>query len=237
MSETEVTEAATTEIVTPEATEAAPSWWIAEGMPGQGDKPDWLSSKFKTVADMAKSYGELEKRVGTAPDDYDLSKAPWIDPDYAPFQEMKEFAKSKRVPQEVMDKVLESMDKYMNEFTIDYSEERAKLGDNASMRITVLDNWAKANLSKDSYSALTENLKTAESIKALEELRGKMMEGNTTIPSGNESAVTNAPSMADIQSELTNNLTKYKTDTVYRRDLQARMELASKNSGYVDKQG
>ncbi len=41
----------------------------ATGAPGDKviDRPEWLPSKFKTVEDMAKAYGELEKKQGGKP--------------------------------------------------------------------------------------------------------------------------------------------------------------------------
>ena len=213
------------------------SWWIDEGQPGTGDRPEWLPEKFKSVADMSKSYGELEKRVGSAPNEYDTSKgASWIEPDYAPIQDMLEYAKNKHVPQDVMDKMFESVGKYLDEFNVDYDAERAKLGDKAEERIQVIDNWAKANFSAETYDALTNNLRTADAIKAIEEVRNKMNSNATTIPSTTHDSNASAPSLQEIQSEMNKNLDRYKTDPAYRRELQAKMELASKASGYQDKQ-
>lgn len=212
-----------------------PSWWIDEGVPGIGEKPSWLGEKFKTVADLGKSYSELEKRVGSAPENYDFSKSQFLDPDYAPFQELQDFAKSRRVPQDVMDKVIDSVDKYLSEFSTNEEEEFSKLGENAKDRLQTLDNWAQANLSPESYTALASNMRNADSIKALEELRNKMMTTNTAIPNGNDQAATNVPNMTELQEELNNNLEKYKTDPKYRKDLQARMEIASQKIGFVDK--
>lgn len=218
-----------------EAQQAA--WFIDEGIPGTGERPTWLPDKFKTVADLSKSYTELEKRVGTVPESYDFTKSKFLDPDYVPFQDLQSFAKEKRVPQEFIDKMLESVDKYMDEFSIDPNEEIKKLGENGRDRVVVLDNWAKANLSKDSYEALTRSLTNAESIKALDELRGKMMSGTPQVPSDNGTVATGA-SLDDIKMELANNLGKYKTDESYRKDLQKRLEVAAKNApGYVDKVG
>lgn len=221
-----------------DATPEAPSWFIDEGIPGTGPRPGWLNEKFKTVADLGKSFTELEKKLGTAPEDYDFSKSKYLDADYVPFQELRQIAKEKRVPTEVMDKMLESVDKYMDEFSTDEDEEIKKLGDNAMDRLATLDNWAKANLSKDSYNALTGNLRNADSIKALEELRGRMMSNTPQIPSGNDGAIHNAASLEDIKMELSNNLEKYKTDINYRKDISARLEVAAKNTpGFVDKVG
>jgi len=224
-----------TEVVTPPV---ETPWYIDEGVPGVGPRPAWLHDRFKSVAEVAKSYTELEKKLSAAPEDYDFSKSKYIDPDYVPFQELKQLAKEKRVPQEVMDKMLDSVDKYMDEFSTNSAEELSKLGENAQERLKTLDNWAQANLSKDSYEALTSNIRNAESIKALEELRGKMMSNNVQVPNGNEGAVHNSASLDDLKMELSNNLAKYKSDPNYRKDIQGRLEVASKNApGFVDKVG
>jgi len=215
-----------------------PSWYLDDNMPGTGPRPNWLPDKFKSVAELAKSNSELEKKLGTVPDDYDFSKSKYLDQDYVPFQELKNLAKEKRVPQDVMDKMIDSIDKYMDEFSTDEKEEVKKLGDNAKERLTTLQNWAKANLSDASFKALAGNLRTAESIKALEELRGRMMSNTPQVPNGNDGAVHNAASLEDIKIELANNLEKYKTDPNYRKDLSARLEVAAKNTpGFVDKVG
>lgn len=219
-------------------TNEVPLWFIDEGMPGNGPRPAWLNEKFKTVADLGKSYSELEKKVGIAPDDYDFSKSRYLDPDYAPFQELKQVAKEKRVPQEVMDKMIESVDKYMDEFSTDPNEEIKKLGDNGKERLETLDNWAKANFSKESYEALVNSLRDAGSIRALEELRGKMMSNVPHVPNGNGETTSPSATLDDIRLELSNNLEKYEKDPVYRKDWQLRLEQAAKNTpGFVDKVG
>ncbi len=221
----------------PENANTGASWWIDEGKPGTGDRPEWLPEKFKSVADVAKSYSELEKRVGSAPKEYDLSKAEsWIDPDYEPFQEMMDFAKQKHVSQDVFDKVMDSVTKYLNEFNVDYNEERAKLGEKAEERLSTLDNWAKSNFSEETYLALSNSIQTADGIKALEEVRNRMNSSATQIPNSNHETNSTVPSMQEIQTEMNNNLAKYKTDPTYRRELQGKMELAAKAAGYTDKQ-
>jgi hypothetical protein len=227
----------TEEIITTPEVQTPPSWFIDEGIPGIGDRPQWLPEKFKNVGDLAKSYHELEKKVGTAPEEYDFSGSKFLDQDYAPIQELLALAKEKRVPKEVMDKMLDSVDKYMDEFSIDYEEETKKLGDNAKDRLSTLDNWAKANLSEDSYVALTSNLKSAESIKALEELRGRMMSGNSTVPNGNSGSTMEVETLDQVRADLSANLGKYKTDPVYQKEIRARLEAASKGSEFIDKAG
>ena len=215
-----------------------PSWHWDENTPGVGERPDWLAEKFKTVADAAKSYSELEKRVGSAPSEYSLEKGQgWIDADYVPFQDMLSLAKSKHVPQEVLDSMMDSVGKYLDEFKVDPVEEKQRLGDKADERLGLLDNWIKSNFTPETQQAFASNLKTADSILALEEVRNKMLSNATTIPNSNHEAQPATFNLQDIQSEMTKNLDKYKSDPVYRRELQAKMEVAAKGSHYQDVHG
>ena len=216
----------------------SPSWYWDDNTPGVGDRPDYLPEKFKSVADAAKSYSELEKRFGNAPNEYDLSKGEsWIEPDYEPFKEMLGLAKDRRVPQDVVDSMLDSVGKYLDEFKIAPSEELAKLGDNAEERLKVLDTWAQSNFSKETYEALTSHLNTANAIKAIEEIRTRMNANTTVIPGNNADLASTAPTLQEVQAELNNNLDRYKKEPAYRREITAKIEAASKNSGYVDKMG
>lgn len=214
-----------------------PKWFIDEGLPGMGDRPSWLPDKYKTVAELARSNAELEKKLGTAPDKYDFSKSRYLDPEFAQFKELQSLAKEKRVPQEVMDKFLESVDKYVDGLTPNMEDEIKSLGDNGKERVDILDNWAKANLSKEGYEAISKSIDNAGTIKALEELRGKFMSNTAQVP-GNNGNVANSASVDDIKIELTNNLQKYKDNPDYRKDIQKRLEVAAKNTtGYIDKIG
>lgn len=214
-----------------------PSWYIDEGIPGQGQRPDWLSDKFKSAADLAKSYSELEKKFSQMPEEYDFSKSRYLDPEFDSMKDFLKYARDKRVPKDVIDKMVDSVDQYMNQFQVNVEAEKKKLGDNADDRLKLLDNWAKANLSDGSYAALTKNLNNADTILALEELRGKMMSNNTMIPNGNDSAINAPVKLEDVKAELSANLDKYKKDPAYRADLQSRLAMAAKSSQFVDKIG
>lgn len=202
-----------------------PSWYWDDNTPGAGDRPQFLPEKYKSVADVAKAYKELESRLGTAPKEYDFSSGDaWMEPDYEPFQQMAEFAKSKHVPQEVMDKFLDTVGLYLDEFRTDLDEEKSKLGENASQRLQVLNAWAKSNLSEKAFGALTAGMRTAEQIEALEEIRNKMLNNNTIVPGGNDSVQAGGPTLEEYRSELNANYTKYKTDPAYRKDMERKLE-------------
>ena len=221
----------------------SPKWWIDEGVPGTGDRPEWLPSKFKHVKDVVTSLSELEKRLGSAPvEDYDFGEyGDAFDKEHEAFKELTAFAKEKRVPQDVFTKMLESVAKYGKSFVPDEGSEKAKLGADADRRLEVLNNWAKANLSESSYNALSANLTSADAVIAMEEVRAKMI-GTTTpsIPNGSTQQEAVQESVKDLATELQSNFIKYKENEVYRSDWKRRNEAAVRReggAGYVDKQG
>lgn len=201
------------------------TWHWDDNTPGQGDRPEWLQPKFKSVAEAAKSFNELEKVKGSAPQayDYEAGKS-WIEPDYEPFIEMADFAKKNHVPQAVMDKFLGAVGSYLDEFKVDMNEEKQKLGTNASERLQKLNNWAQSNLSEKSFQALSAGMRTAEAIEALEEIRNKMLGQSSMVPGGNDSTTTSGMSMEEYRSELNANFTKYKTDPHYRKEMERKLE-------------
>lgn len=213
----------------PEGTEHGgdePSWRWDSATPGSGERPEWLPEKYKSAEDTAHALKELEKRLGNAPDKYDWSKGKgWVDEEYEPLQKMAEFAKENHVPQSVFDNMLETVGTYLDEFNTDYEEERKSLGENAETRLKTVDNWAKSNFTEDTYKALIGNLRTAGDVKAIEELRGKMVENMTQISKGEESSPSTI-TVKDIQTELNSNLKKYKTDEGYRKEIADKMKKA-----------
>ena len=220
----------------------APSWFVDDGVAAPGQRPDWFPEKFKNVKSAIQSLGELEKRLGTPPvNDYDFGEhGNDFDKEHEAIKELTAFAKEKRVPQEVFSKMLDSMSKYGSSFIPDANAEKAKLGEKADQRIEVLNNWAKSNLSENSYNALVSGFATADTVIALEEIRNKMI-GNNQIPTGSDGAAGNSTeTIEQLQKELAapGNFEKFKNDENYANNWRKRVAAASKNSSeWVDKQG
>jgi len=124
-----------------------------------------------------------------------------------------------------MDSMLESVGTYLDEFNTDYAAEKQALGENAETRLNTVDNWAKANFSEETYTALIANLRTAGDVKAIEEMRSKMVDGMTTIPTGNETAPT-VMTVKEIQTEMLKNYDRYKTDEGYRAEIKGKIARA-----------
>ena len=214
-----------------------PKWWIDDKTPGVGDRPTFIPEKFKTVADLSTAYLNLEKKVGSAPvGEYDFGEyGEMFDKEHPALKELTSSFKEKRVPQEAFTKVLESVKKLSDTYTPDPNAEKAKLGEDADNRLKTLDNWAQANFSKESYKALTENMQTADSILAMEEVRNKMLKGTIVPNSGDNSSSESNLTLAEIQDEINTNYDKYKTDPKYRAEMKKKMAMVTKDSNFVDK--
>jgi|GEM_PF-3216967 len=208
-----------------------PKWKLDDNTELDGERPDWLPEKFKTASALGKAYNELQTRFGETPNEYDLSSSKYIEPDAEQFKDFSTFAKSKGVSQDVVNKMVESFDSYLDSFSFDYEAEKEKLGPDYKDQIEILDNWSKGNLSNDSYEALKFSIKTSEGIKALQELRSVAMSNDVNVPSGNDSSSQSSETSSSISQEITNNASKYTSDQGYRQATRARLEKALQKEG------
>ena len=218
------------------------AWHIDDATPGVGDRPEWLPEKFKSAQAMAKSYGELEKKLGSspsAPESYEFGElAEKFDKENAHMVELQDFYKENKVPQEVFAKTMESIAGYSDSYALDPAAERAKLGPDADTRIETLDNWAKANFSEKAVAALNTSMGSAEAILAIEEVRNKMLENVQTPPASGEGAGTEPEyTRAEVEQEMSDNREKYHTDAKYRAEIRTKLGRLTDGSGFVDKKG
>ena len=67
---------AVADMVGGQETQQEASWHYAEGVPGQGDKQEFLKDKYANITEQAKAYTELESRFGSftgAPEAYEIN--------------------------------------------------------------------------------------------------------------------------------------------------------------------
>lgn len=214
---------------TPDEGFQEPKWWLSKDSPMQGDIPEWMPSQFKSVEALATSYKELQKRFGQAPDSYDLTKGGgWVNPEYEGFKEMIDLGQKYRVPGEFMDKMLESVGGYIDSHSFKPETVIGALGDGANERLEILENWGSSNFGEETFAALTENITTADGILALEKIREAMMNNQTVIPT-DSGVPSKASTIASLQEEMRENLSKYEKDPSYRSDLMRRFDIAAQN--------
>ena len=207
-----------------------PKWWLSKESPMPGDAPEWMPSQFKSVEALATSYKELQKRLGQAPDSYDLTKGgSWINPEFEGFKELVEMGQKYRVPGDFMDKMVTSVGSYIDTFSFKPDEVLAKIGEKAEERLELLTNWGNANFGEDTFAALTENITTAEGVLALEKIRKAIMSNETVIPTDSGTPV-RATTVSSLQTEMKENIGRYESDPAYRADLMRRFDIASQNN-------
>jgi len=205
---------------TTETTENQP-WYMSEGVQGEGDKPEWYKdSKYKSVADQAKAYTDLESRfggfVGAPEGDYELSfpegvEGEWIDGD--PLMEsFQTIARESNMSQEVFTQILHS---YIgNESQLmgtDRESELKALGDNAQARLQNINDFAKANLSEEDYQGILAATTTAAGVKAIEALIQQTR--GFQVPK-DKSEVDTGLQHSEIRERM--NDPRYKTDKAFR---------------------
>ena len=149
-------------------------YFLSDGIKGVGDMPEWYKAdKYKSVAEQAKAYTELEKKfggfTGAPKDGYELVEG--VDSDDALWQELVEFGSETNMSQAAMHRaweLLTAQEQAVEEVSVE--AEMEKLGDNAVERIKVVEQYMKNNLDSDTYERLRYAVNSAESVELVEAL-------------------------------------------------------------------
>jgi len=149
-------------------------YFLTEGIKGSGDSPEWYKAdKYKSVAEQAKAYTELEKKFGSftgAPKD-GYSGPEGIESDDALLQELTEFASKTNMSQEAFGEAWELLSAQSSAAeTVSREQEIAKLGDNAGERIKNVEGFLKNNLDSTDYDQVMNLVTDARSIELVEAL-------------------------------------------------------------------
>ncbi len=147
-------------------------FFLSEGIKGVGDQPEWYKAdKYKSVAEQAKAYTELEKKfggfTGAPKDGYQMAEG--VDADDALWGELVEFGNETNMSQDAMHKaweLLTAQEQAVEE--ISFENELQKLGDNAEGRIKVVEQFMKNNLDSDAFGQARELMTTADTIALAE---------------------------------------------------------------------
>ena len=211
-----------TEQTTPEVTqETQPetsSWFVDEGKLGEGDKPDWLLDKYKSVTEQAKSVKASTSEAQKLAAELKALKSEGEISDYKLdvldrtnlgelkedplFKEFLSAAKESKMNQNSIDTVVDFFAKFIDGTAIDKQAELKKIGEGAEERLLILDGFLGNNYSQEGKDFAAQNFNTAEGIKFLEETRSMLLNNTSTnVPNGN-AAPTTTETVADIQVEM-----------------------------------
>lgn len=213
------------------------SWFLAEKIAGQGDAPEWFKAdKYKTVADQAKAYPELEKRFGGftgAPEDgYKLEAPEGMEvlegaEGHPRIQLFMEVAKDENMSQAAFNRVVHRMmTAEQQEMQETQAAELKALGESAGQRLQDISTFYAKNLTEDQYQAVRELASTAAGVEALENLM-QMAKGASKLPVN-----AGVPSSPKTGNDLKQSVDweKYAKDPVYRRQVSAQFVDAFGNA-------
>ena len=155
---------------TPELGEG--EYFLSDGIKGTGDMPEWYKGdKYKSVAEQAKAYTELEKKfggfTGAPKDGYQGPEG--IEADDALLQELTEFATKTNMSQEAFGEAWELLSAQGEAVeAVNQEQELAQLGSNASERIKNVEGFLRNNLDADTYDQVRDLVTDAKSIQLIE---------------------------------------------------------------------
>jgi len=166
-------------------------------------RPEWLPEKFKTPEDLAKSYTELQSKLGAKDEDIrnsiieeiqkeafadrpesagDYQMPESIDADAAVDNELlqwwSEHSFENGFSQEEFEKGIEMYAQAMMGSEPDLEAETAKLGDNANARIEAASAFANKFFPEEALPAIERMCESHEGIIALEAIQEAMKDGN-----------------------------------------------------------
>lgn len=159
-----------------EPTLSSGEYFLTEGIKGSGDTPEWYKAdKYKSVADQAKAYTDLEKKFGgfTGAPKEGYAMPEGVDQGDELMEALQGFAEKTNMNQdsfnEAWDLLLAQSDAVEE---VSAEAEIARLGDNAEGRIKTVEQFMKNNLDSETYERLRFSVNSAESVELVEALIG-----------------------------------------------------------------
>lgn len=197
-----------------------PEWYLDDNTPGSGARPDWMPSNYKKVSDIAKSYTELEKKLGAfkgAPEKYDVASMELDENDFV-LQELSSVGKELNMSQEAFQKVVGRLLSAQETHDKAYLEDQvAALGPDGARMLTEYKNWTKDYLTPEAQEVVGSWVKTADDLKIFNKIMASTTMSN--VPSLNSvHMANNFETVADLRKELMENVDKFEKDKNYREN-------------------
>jgi len=186
-----------------EPTLAEGEYFLSDNIKGIGEKPEWYKAdKYKSVAEQARAYTELEKKfggfTGAPKDGYELYDG--VESDDALWAELVEFGTANNMNQSALHQaweLLTAQEEAVEQVSVE--EEISKLGPNAAERITTVEQLMRNNLEPELYEKYRDVVTSAIMIEFIEDFSRSMRPAQLPIdgyvePGGIE--------WADIEAEM-----------------------------------
>lgn len=167
---------------------ATPSSWMwGEDIEGSGEKPEWLKdTKYKTVAEQAKAYTELEKRlggfVGAPKEGYQLSEELGIDSEDPSIKAVLDVLGKSNASNEMANELLSTyIQASQEQAQAQITKEMELLGSNADYRINAIKEFAQSSVPQDLQDTFSSMVTTAKGVEVIEALM-KKAQGSAVAP-------------------------------------------------------
>lgn len=208
----------------------SPEWYFSETLKGDGPRPAWLKDKYKSVADQASAYSELEKKLGEfkgAPKDgYKLDDIEGLDANDPLLQRFLPKFKDMNMSQDAVKALINEFSGYQASVSkVDMQAEIKKLGIEGQDMITKTNQWMQNNLDPDVAETVKTWIQTAEDMRALNALRAFQPLSRSPNTSDMQAAVS-YETLKEVKNEKINNWQKYQDDANYRASVNDRMARA-----------
>jgi hypothetical protein len=206
-----------------------PKWHWADGVPGEGDPPEWLKAdKYKSVEDQAKAFLGLEKKLGAVPEEYvinvpkDLTEAGYeFDTSVPLVQDFLKLAREARMPQAAVDKMIDLYTRdQITQRQEDLTQTLKDLGEPGRRVAGQVYQWATANLDADQQKWLDSTLRTAEDIYSFHAILQRLSRGGTkepTVPGGGGGSSERERLKAEIDVAMAD--PRYKSDPAFEANV------------------
>ncbi len=214
------------------------SWLLTDGVMGQGEKPGWFKAdKYKTVAEQAAAYPELERRMGSftgAPKDgkYEFTAPEGVEVtrDHPVLQAFDKWAAEHQLSQTGYSELLGMLVQYEASQVPDMGAIKASLGENADQRLAGVAAWAKANLDAEGYADLSAAMSGANAAavtRVVESLIGKTRQVKMPGPGDDVPGTTGVATLTAIQAKMAEKLPdgrrRVDAEPGYRRQVEKEM--------------
>jgi len=191
--------------------------------PKKEQNPDWFhADKYKTIADQARAYHFLEKKLGgftgspenytlDYPENYPLEMR--ISEEDPMFLYWCDVAKKHNLNNDLFNSLFLGTHCFETATNNNFREnELKKLGPSGDQRLENLFNWAKNNLDNQEMQALQESLQTSGGVALFEKLVGLQKSEQVPTFNGQTKTITEADLHARVGDP------KYKTDPNFRKE-------------------
>lgn len=214
-----------------ESNSTTADWYFADGVPGVGSKPDYLSPKYKTLAEQAKAYDELYKTVRNtsgAPEQYELGDyGNVIKADNPHMQKLMNYAKENRFSQDAFQEIVGTLVEYEKSQQPNIDAEIAKLGVDGATKIKTVQTWAENTFSQEALDTIGKIAKNADVINMLDEMRQYVHHTASQPPGSNMAGEPFVKlTVAEVEAEMKSNYKRYTNDANYRREIQEKFRQA-----------